>query len=62
MYFRETKLLTKMKLGTNFDFTEVLQDCCCLLQASMKEQNLLPEHGFKCALHVIIQMESHNQH
>ena len=44
---------------------EALQDFCCLqmLLASIKgKRKLLHTHGSKCAVHVIIQVQSHNQY
>ena len=59
-------MFTKTEPGTNFNFTEVLQDYCYLhiLLVSMKEKKVTPRdlvmHGFKRVLEVIIQKQSHN--
>ena len=47
MYFCEKlhKMFTKREPDTNFNFTEVLQDCCCLQHtqlASIKEKKITP--------------------
>ena len=65
MYFRDTnpyKMLARTEPDTNLILRGITRSLISSNAAGINEgKKLLLQYGFKCAVHVIIQMQSHNQ-